>query len=48
MANLIYYLPGWAGHLSTGLGKALMDRDFEFRPDESINNSAAIKKSLGF
>ena len=26
--TLIYYLPGWAGHLSTGLGKALMDRGF--------------------
>ena len=29
MTNLIYYLPGWAGHLSTGLGKALMDRGFD-------------------
>ena len=29
MANLIYYLPGWAGHLSTGLGQALMDRGFD-------------------
>ena len=27
--TLIYYLPGWAGHLSTGLGKALMDRGFD-------------------
>jgi len=29
MTNLIYYLPGWAGHLNTGLGKALMDRGFD-------------------
>jgi hypothetical protein len=29
VANLIYYLPGWAGHLSTGLGQALMDRGFD-------------------
>lgn len=28
MSDLIYYLPGWAGHLSTGLGKALLDRGF--------------------
>ena len=27
--NLIYYLPGWAGSLGTGLGKALMDRGFD-------------------
>jgi hypothetical protein len=29
MANLIYYLPGCAGLLSTGLGQALMDRGFD-------------------
>ena len=29
MTSLIYYLPGWAGHLSTGLGKALMNRGFD-------------------
>ena len=29
MNSLIYYLPGWAGHLSTGLGKALMDKGFD-------------------
>jgi hypothetical protein len=29
MTNLIYYLPGWAGHLNTGLGKALMDKGFD-------------------
>ena len=29
MASLIYYLPGWAGRLSTGLGQALMDRGFD-------------------
>jgi hypothetical protein len=29
MASLIYYLPGWADRLSTGLGKALMDRGFD-------------------
>ena len=27
--NIVYYLPGWAGHLITGLGKALMDRGFD-------------------
>ena len=27
--NIVYYLPGWAGHLSTGLGQALMDRGFD-------------------
>jgi hypothetical protein len=27
--NIVYYLPGWAGHLSTGLGKAHMDRGFD-------------------
>jgi hypothetical protein len=27
--QLVYYLPGWAGHLSTGLGQALMDRGFD-------------------
>jgi hypothetical protein len=29
LANVVYYLPGWAGHLNTGLGKALMDRGFD-------------------
>ena len=29
MASLIYYLPVWAGRLSTGLGQALMDRGFD-------------------
>ena len=29
MASLIYYRPGWAGRLSTGLGQALMDRGFD-------------------
>ena len=27
--NVVYYLPGWAGHLSTGLGQALMTRGFD-------------------
>ena len=29
MTSLIYYLPGWAGSLSTGLGQALMARGFD-------------------
>jgi hypothetical protein len=29
VSSLIYYLPGWAGHLSTGLGKAFTDRGFD-------------------
>lgn len=27
--SVIYYLPGWAGHLSTGLGQALINRGFD-------------------
>ena len=26
MSDTLYYLPGWAGKLHTGLGQALMDR----------------------
>ena len=29
MTSLIYYLPGWAGSLSTGLGQALINRGFD-------------------
>jgi hypothetical protein len=55
MANLIYYLPGWAGHLSTGLGKALMDRGFdvtgretrgEFKDLSFTDLVEAVKESL--
>jgi hypothetical protein len=35
MANLIYYLPGCAGLLSTGLGQALMDRGFDITGRET-------------
>jgi hypothetical protein len=42
MANLIYYLPGWAGHLSTGLGKALMDRGFDLTGRETRDNFKAL------
>jgi hypothetical protein len=33
--NIVYYLPGWAGHLSTGFGKALMDRGFDVKGRET-------------
>jgi hypothetical protein len=38
MINVIYCLPGWAGHLSTGLGKALMDRGFDVTGRETRDN----------
>ena len=34
--NLIYYLPGWAGHLSKGLGQALIDRGYDVTGRETI------------
>jgi hypothetical protein len=42
MANPIYYLPGWAGHLSTGLGKALMDKGFDVTGRETRDNFKAL------
>ncbi len=27
MSEVIYYLPGWAGKLNTGLGQGLMERE---------------------
>ena len=29
MAEIVYYLPGWAGRLNTGLGQGLMERGFD-------------------
>ena len=55
MASLIYYLPGWAGRLSTGLGQALMDRGFdvtgretrgEFKDLSFTDLVEAVKESL--
>ena len=36
--NVVYYLPGWAGHLSTGLGQALMDRGFDVTGRETTGD----------
>jgi hypothetical protein len=29
MSAIVYYLPGWAGRLNTGLGQGLMERGFD-------------------
>lgn len=29
MSGIVYYLPGWSGRLTTGLGQGLMDRGFD-------------------
>jgi len=40
----IYYLPGWGGHLNTGLGQALISRGFDITGRETRGGF----KDLGF
>lgn len=43
-AETIYYLPGWGGQLSIGLGQALLERGYDVTGRETIGDF----KSLGF
>ena len=38
MKDTIYYLPGYGGRLSTGLGKALLDRELSVTGRESVGD----------
>jgi hypothetical protein len=40
----VYYLPGHGGHISTGLGQALLDRGYDVTGRETVGDF----KSLGF
>ncbi len=40
----VYYLPGWGGQLSTGLGQALLERGYDVTGRETVGDF----KSLGF
>ena len=44
MPRTIYYLPGWSGHLHTGLGQALLQRGFDVAGRETRGEF----KDLGF
>lgn len=43
-AETVYYLPGWGGQLSTGLGQALLARGYDVTGRETVGDF----KSLGF
>lgn len=43
-AETVYYLPGWGGLLSTGLGQALLERGYNVTGRETVGDF----KSLGF
>lgn len=43
MAELIYYLPGWSGQLSTGLGQGLLDRGYDVTGRETRNEFAEMR-----
>jgi hypothetical protein len=43
-AETIYYLPGWGGQLSIGLGQALLERGYDVACRETVGDF----KSLGF
>jgi hypothetical protein len=43
-AETVYYLPGWGGLLSTGLGQALLERGYDVTGRETVGDF----KSLGF
>ena len=43
-SETVYYLPGWGGQLSTGLGQALLERGYDVTGRETIEDF----KSLGF
>lgn len=44
MNNIVYYLPGWGGRLSTGLGQALISRGIEIAGRETRDEF----KDVGF
>jgi pimeloyl-ACP methyl ester carboxylesterase len=43
-AETVYYLPGWGGLLSTGLGQALLERGYDVTGRETVGDF----KALGF
>ena len=43
-AETVYYLPGWGGSLSTGLGQALLERGYDVTGRETVGDF----KALGF